>query len=396
MVENKKAVHLMGLAMLLGLFVPHTSTFLLIINPLLCVVLFFVFKEEHNHTAKSFGPVKLFLCGIIVISTLHSVVSIQHGSNKYLLSSIMWWLLLLLFPFAGNNNIPKGYYFVAVYFIILTQVIYLLNVPSLQHLMETIYPAVGESTITVYERMTRNITTTNIFNYRLGGLYYNPNQCSRYVCLITAAYLAERNNAPLKKVSLFILSAFVSVLLTGSRTGLVVIFLIITFFTYRNSSVKKEAKVALSVAFLVIILPLFIFGSNDYRGFNVSQGLNNSANKKWYVIADYLSQDNTVFHLLFGYGDIENFQPSSIWIMENFDSEYGNVIYCYGFLGFFMLVLFYINAIKACPQRCRFFFFILLWSITSTIMMSYRMSFVFMLFLSHIVTLKQDYSLRYE
>lgn len=376
----------MGLSMLLGLFLPHTSTFLLIINPLLCVGLYFVFRNMNKNKYRSFGAVKFLMCGIVIVSLLYSVAFIHHSSIKYVFSSVFFFMLVLLFPFAGNNIIPKGYYFVAICYILFTQLLYVFNVPVLQKVIESWYP-IREEDLNSFEYMSRTITTSNILHYRLGGLFRNPNQCSRYVCLITAAFLAERHNATMKSVIVMILLALVSVVLTGSRTGLAVMAIIIGFFLYKNPTIKMSVKFCLLAASLVTILPMFIIGSDEIRGFNMSQGFNNSANVKLYVLEDYLMQDNSWFHLLFGYADIGTFRPSNYSIMAIFDSEYGNMIYCYGFLGLAMLVVFYVKSIKTCSKECRFYFFILLWSITSTIMMSYRMSFLFMFFLSHLVTL---------
>lgn len=387
MIEEKRSIHFMGLSMLLGLFIPHTSTLLLIINPLLCLGLFLVFRNVNNNHTGTFGTVKFLMCGIVIVSLLYSVIFVHHSSIKYLFSSVFFFMLILLFPFAGNNSIPKGYYYVAMYYILFTQLLYVLNVPVLQKVIESWYP-IREEDLNSFEYMTRTISTSNILNYRLGGLFRNPNQCSRYVCLITAAFLAERHNATMKNVIVMILLAVVSVVLTGSRTGLAVMAIIIGFFLYKNPTMKKSVKFCLLTASLVTILPMFIIGSEEIRGFNMSQGFNNSANVKLQVLEDYLTQDNSWFHLLFGYADIGTFRPSNYSIMAIFDSEYGNMIYCYGFLGLTMLIVFYIKSIKTCPKECRFYFFILLWSITSTVLMSYRMSFLFMFFLSHLVTLK--------
>ena len=79
--------------------------------------------------------------------------------------------------------------------------------------------------------------------------------------------------------------------------------------------------------------------------------------------------------------------PSSYTILGIFDSEYGNVIYAYGFLGFLLIILFYIRCFRLTEKRDRIFYVILLWCISSTVLFSFRMSFVFLMLLSHVVSL---------
>ena len=389
MKEERIESRLLGIFLLLGLFLPHTSTVFLAINPIMCLVLYLVFRYKNKSEYRAFGLIKFLLCAVIIISLFASLAFIRHSSIKYLLSSIYLLLLVFTFPFVGRSKIPNAFFYVAISYILLSQLIYLFEFHAIERVLELLYP-ISENDMNSFEYMTRNISTSNIFRFRLGGLFHNPNQCSRYVCLITAAFLVDRPYEKLKNVLPFVFLVVFSVVLTGSRSGLVVISLIIGMFVYGNSSIKKNFKYAMFLGALMIIIPLFITGSDTFRGFNISQGFNNSTNVKWTVFMDYLSQDNSPFHLLFGYADISTFSPTYTWVFGIFDSEYGNLVYCYGFLGFFLVAAFYFKAIVASPKQCRFFYLMLLWMITSTILMSYRMSFLFMLFLSHIVSLKQD------
>lgn len=390
--ENKEYSHLLGVAMLLGLFLPHISTALMAINPLMLLMLYYINRKKSN---TSFSIVKLFLCTVIFISFFYSFITVSHESDKYIFSSVFLMMLIMFFPFTGPSQIHGSYFFFAIGFILFTQLIYLFNLPSLQKTLEMLYP-VEKLTASSFEYMTENISSSNIFNFRLGGVFRNANQSARFTCLITAVYLADRHNESLRKTGLYLLLAFISVLLTGSRTGLVVFSLIIFVFLYRNHSIKRNLKVALVLLVMIAIVPSFFTGSTQFRGFNVSQGFNDSANVKWYVLMDYLSQHNSAFHLLFGYGDVNTFQPSKINIFPIFDSEYGELIYTYGFVGFILVIIFYIKSIRICRKENRLFFIILLWAITSTILLSYRMSFLFMLFLSHFVSLNNSSRIQYQ
>ena len=293
----------------------------------------------------------------------------------------------------GREKIPGAYYFFSLGLILFSQLVYLVNAPSVQSLIETFYP-VGETEFDYYEYMTQNIDYQSVLSFRLGGLFRNANHTARYVCLITGVYLADRPNDGLRRISFISVIALVSVVLSGSRTGLVVILLIIGVFILRNHSISRRVKAFIFAATVIALIPFFIHGSSLVRGFNINQGYYDSANVKWSVFLDYLTQDNSFFHLLFGYSDPRTFSPSSYGIMSIFDSEYGDMVYCYGFLGFIFVCLFYLKSLKLCKKENRVFFFFLLWSITSTVLLSYRSSFLFMLFLSHFLAVKREPLLR--
>lgn len=384
--ENSRLNHFVGIAMLLGLIVPHTSIFLMAINPVLAVLLFIFVGSNVN---RGFGVTKFLISVVVLVSLISSALFLFHDSDKYILSSVFFMMLILLFPFVGRQRIPNIYYFIAIGIILFSQLVYLFNMPSIQRIIETLYP-VSETDLNSFEYMTENINSGNIFGFRLGGIFRNANQSARYTSLITAAYLADRPNENMRKTGLLVLLALGSVLFTGSRTGLAVITLIILLFFLRNNSIKKSSKIILTAIVVAFVIPIFIGGSQIIRGFNINQGFNDSAIVKLDVFRNYLSQDNSFFHLLFGYCDTKTFQPSRFGIMSIFDSEYGDLIYSFGFLGFVLVISFYIKSVRICQKENRLFFVILLWSITSTVLMSYRMSFLFMLFLSHFVSLKQE------
>ena len=226
---NLRNNHFVGIAMLLGLFVPHTSVLLMAINPLLTALLFvFVRRREKS----GFGVMKFLICSVIIVSLISSSLFLPHDSYKYIVASVFFMMLMFFFPFIGQQRIPNIYYYISIGIILFSQLIYLFNLPSIQIIIEILYP-ISETDLNSFEYMTENINAGNIFGFRLGGVFRNPNQCARYASLITAAYLADRSNESLRKTGPFILLALSSVLFTGSRTGLAVISLIIfVFFDY--------------------------------------------------------------------------------------------------------------------------------------------------------------------
>lgn len=381
-VLSRRNGNIMGVCMLLGLFLPHISTTLLLVNPLMCVFLYLMFRKPGK--SKKFILPTLLVSTCIIISVIISLGTGIHRSNKFLLTAIDILMLFILFPFAEDSKIPNRYYYFAIGFILFSQVIYLFDLRFIQNLFETLYP-VSESDEGIFNYMRENISVAGIFKFRLGGLYRNPNQAARFITLITTVYLIDNKDKSIKKVLLFTSVCFLSVIMTGSRTGLVVFILLVAYFIYSTPQLSRNQKYPLLFIGVVALLPFFVIEVEDLRAFQVEQGLSNSANLKWLVFADYLSQQNSFAHLAFGYADPDTFIPTTYTLMTKFDSEYGNMIYAYGILGSLAFFYFYYVCFKQSGKFERIYFILLLWIVSSTILFSYRMSFLFLFLMSHIL-----------
>ena len=65
------------------------------------------------------------------------------------------------------------------------------------------------------------------------------------------------------------------------------------------------------------------------------------------------------------------------------DSEYGEAIFLYGFFAIIGLILFYFSLIKLKNKKINFFLIVLIWCASSTVIFSYKTSFIFMFLLSN-------------
>lgn len=72
--------------------------------------------------------------------------------------------------------------------------------------------------------------------------------------------------------------------------------------------------------------------------------------------------------------------------MSIFDCEYGELFYNYGILGTLIYIIFFINVFCKLQKRKRLIFIFFLWIVSSTIIFSYRTSFLTMLMLSKYYT----------
>ena len=389
--------HFLGIGLSIGLFLPHTSTFLMLVNPLLCLFLYYISRKHRPTFNNNIGKIKTvatFFVFIVAISLI-ARFALSTGSSesvKFLMTGLNLIILFLCFPFTSQDKIPAGYFYFAILFILFSQLVYALHIPALQQFFDTMYPVQGDKTTMYFNYMRRNVSLGNLFDFRLSGLYRNPNQAARFVTLITALFIVTNRSKTLKEILIFLGLAFFSVLLTGSRTGLFIQTLLLLSVVYKNRMIAKNQR--LLIYFLIFLLLLYlVLSSSDLsgiRGLQVGEGFSNSANLKWYVLLDYLSQPNSVYHILFGYGDVSLFEPSDIETMDNFDSEYGEIIYTYGFFGFLILLVFYITCFSRFDRSKKPFFIILFWMVSSTILMSYRMSFAFLFSLSYVLTFNEN------
>ena len=133
-----------------------------------------------------------------------------------------------------------------------------------------------------------------------------------------------------------------------------------------------------------IFIVLIWSGSDTFRGFNIENGFSGSASVKMDTFAYYLSSEKSILRLLLGYLDTSSFDISitTSYVMGKFDSDYGSIIFSYGFIGFFAILYFLFTIFKRMDRYGRLFFIVVLWMYSSTIIKSFRAIFIFMLLLS--------------
>lgn len=363
--------HLLGIVLLVAFLLPHSSILFQLVNPILCVLMVFIGWN------RKWNPFVMMVVIPIVISL---VLNIQMISQKALLSTATILLYFICFPFVGKAKINNIYIYICCGYIVVSQFVYLLGVPFLTNFFDTTYP-IGENDTSGLEYMRNSLTYSNILDYRLGGLYHNSNDCSRSLTMLLAFFIVMNQGNRKRIVLLFSFFVFAAILLTGSRTGFIISVLILYFGLLRNKSYPSLWKF-LFFAIAIIGIGYIIGSGASFRGMDVESGFYNSANLKWNTFIYYLTNESSVSHLLFGHIDASLFQGQFGVAMNNFDSEYGSLVFRFGVIGFLCILLYYWEIIKRIDKSKWFFFFILLWMISSTIMASYRASFFFLLLTS--------------
>ncbi len=163
----------------------------------------------------------------------------------------------------------------------------------------------------------------NNSGFRSGSIYLNPN----VYMVIPLSILCVILQANQLKSSLlnyaFMLVALFSLLLTGSRTTLIVAVLLITVYILRNHAVSPVAKFSMLLALFlsILILPQWL---GNFRIFDLGDGIESSAAIKFGGFLGYLSMANPLYFIT---GCL-----SSV-ILVPIDAEWGYIFSFYGIAG---------------------------------------------------------------
>lgn len=322
----------------------------------------------------------------LVIAILFSFILNIGGyfNLKDLLVALNISFLLFFFPYTFKNvsiNIKTIY--IISFAILLSQLIFTLEITPLSNLVESIYKR-DESE----HEFTRFITSS----FRNGGLYYNPNQASKYLTsLLTLVLVLNFKNKDKLVISLLLL---ISVFMTGSRTGFIVAVVIFTLY----SVFILKSKLTSFFMFLFGGLIIFIQGIGT-RSLNIQE--TGSFDYKINALFDYISKvslDGNYINLLFGNFTtsypvlLRKYSLSSLYEF-GFDAEIGMLVSSYGLMFILLYILFYIGVFKKL-NRTNFIIIIpfLLWPFTSTILFSIKTSIVYMSVLSIVIGIKKQNS----
>ncbi len=380
--EDKRMSHFVGIGLVLAFLLPHSSTALLLVNPLLCV--FYQFFKQN----RSFYKYNWIVLVPIIIALL---INLPQGvSSKSVMSCISILLYFFCFPIVGRVKIPNAYFYFVMIFILATQLAFAFNLTFFEDILNTYYPLSEQDKAGQYSQ--NSVNASNILDYRLGGLYHNPNQCARYLTFILAAFIILNSEKPFKKLVPFIMINYSAVILTGSRTGFVVASLIIIAYIFVDKRITSLWKTFVVLIAVVAFIVVALTGSDTFRGFNIIEGFGGSANLKMDTFAYYLSSENSIIKLLLGYLDPSRFDHSGsiLYVMNSFDSDYGGIIFSFGFIGFVAILIYYFSILLKLSKNGRVFFILLLWMYSSTIVTSYRALFIFMLLLSVIYNSEKE------
>lgn len=367
--------HIIGVCFLIILFIPHTNT-LFYLSQIFVTVLLYVFSDRRMHSLESKIVIFCFSISFVLY-----ILSDNDISIKAILGFLNLLLLFMIFPIA-DIKISNRYLFFAICFVLLSQLCTVFNIPIVNDFFINAYPISEENINALYAQ--ENATMDAIDSFRLSGLWRSPNNSAREVCFIYAFFILNNLRVFSNKSIIFSILCVTSILLTGSRSGLFVSCCLMVYYyvscQYRSRNTKITSILIIAVALIVS----FVFSLDlNFRGFKLVEGFDNSAGPKIETLIGYIQHAESS-DLLFGQFDNDLFiaQAGNIRIL---DSEYGYLIFQYGFVGLLAYIMFIGICFAKTEKKYKGLYIVLLWVMSNSILCAFRSSLVLMLLLSSIV-----------
>lgn len=375
--QSSKDQHIMGMALILGLFMPNGNLFYFLVP---VVILFLGLRYSTLNNPYSYTKMVLILLMLISL-VIFAATNTAKLDTKGLLRNIVIFELILFFPFARNVQISNTYLYFGVIFIFISQISYISGISSVISFFNNNYPYEGDAYYYQSDYLiskSGDMSLTNR-NFRLGGLFLNPNQCARYLTILFGVFLCENYSKNLKNILPFMIICILAIVATGSRTGFLITVLMLLWYIFRkakeNGRASKNLFIFLTISLAIVFALSISELAQTMRFLDFDEGLDKSLYMKGEIFTNYLA-NNSLTQMLFG-----NFSNDGVSTIQ-FDSEWGDLYYRYGILFIITFIIFYILIFRHTPRKYRLFFFVLLWVISSTLVLSYRAGFVFLLILS--------------
>lgn len=350
---------------------PLNSTFQLALLPLLMVF----FLKKHSQISKNNTSLILLFASTLVISLFLNNNSIESKSFIRITTLIF---LIASISFVKISP-PSSLAILMISIIIfISQISVFTGLSQVTAIVDRFYPIneFTNSAFTSDSLKSSYDSGAQILSRRLGGLYRNPNQTAKYYTSLLTFLLLINTKQRLKLFNILLI--ILGVLITGSRTG-IVIALLITFLILRKNQTKYLKTIS-----GVLIFGLFTFQASigEIRSLNILAGLNDSLNQKIVWLIDAFN-NLSITQIFFGVLDSVGYLSQSGVTM--LDSEIGESLIRIGLIGTLCYLIFLIYSILIAEKYSQYAIFLLsLWGFTSTLIFSYRFSFIYLLIIAMI------------
>ena len=367
------------MALMFGLFMPDGTLFYILV-PIVTFFLAIRYFSINNTTRIQYIIVLMIILSFIIYAISNSTIM----DNKALFRNIVLIELFILFPFAINVKIPNIYIYTSLIIIFISQISYMIGFSPLTSFFNNYYPYEGDFYLYQSDYLQSQAHDMYLTNrsLRLGGLFHNANQCAKYLSIILAVYISENFKTTLISKLPFLIIYSLAIIGTGSRTGFMISILILLYYLYLSLSNKQNIIKYIYFFTIFYIITILLYSilnyeiTSTYRFFDFKEGFDKSLFVKIGILSNYLYNNSSVLSLLLG-----NFNNDSLNNIQ-FDSEWGELIYRYGISIIIAFIAFFTNIYKKINRKYRIFLLALLWIISSTLILSYRAGFVFLLLLS--------------
>ena len=192
-----------------------------------------------------------------------------------------------------------------------------------------------------YSKQFVRAEESNLSMFRGGSVFVNPNVFACFLAAMLANYLFALRfvkESVISKIIMFTL-LMTSLILSGSRTGMVLALLLILYHVYSTSQKKHRVftrNALLIVAALAVVVfvlregfSIDLLGLSDLRMFRIEEGMEDSLGIKLELFTNMLKEMN-ITNLFFGYGAYD--YTKNIEHMVDFDLGY--FLTYFGLFGF--------------------------------------------------------------
>ncbi len=295
-----------------------------------------------NKFLKLFVSITVFIL-IQIILSLFSGYSSLFSMSVAVKEIIRCCIYLVCLEIMQTSQISIKAYLriwkVILYIVVSVAVLQYIKVVDIDSFLKSVY---GDS-VQFY-----NSQQTQLSAFRCGSVFINPNVFSTFLMGTLACYLFVIQNTEENNVSklITIIMIFVGMVLSGSRTGLVIgVAVLLVHFRYQFIKIPKKfilqiflciVAFSLVFVFLICFTDLKLNTLFDLRIFDISSGLSNSFGIKMDIYWNLIKNAN-VSNILFGYGPYD--YAASPDLLVDFDFGYFTIFFGFAGVILYMMLL---------------------------------------------------------
>lgn len=174
-------------------------------------------------------------------------------------------------------------------------------------------------------------------NFRSGSVFLNPNVYMFIPCSVLCVIFQNNILYHNKMDILWIIASMYSMVLTGSRTTLVIFAFIVLFFVFKDKKVNKLKFYIIAIIAIVFSYLLISDTLSNFRIFNVLNSVNTggSLNVKTNFFFNYLENSKLLYYIT---GAVGSYNANT-----QIDFEWGYIFSYYGLLGLLWYLVFLRN-----------------------------------------------------
>lgn len=298
-------------------------------------IFFIILHFKYKHFV--FSNLKLIVFLVIALSFCFMDPGVHHAlSTKDILKPIIIVLIILSMGYYNPVEVDGKIILLISGCLIFSQLVYVLGISGITQYLDRIYPLNEEQMVWTH-RSVSSINELGTVNIRGGGLYRNPNQYTKYLNLLYVLVLNLRFKSILKYILPVVF--LVSILITGSRTGLIV-FIAINLLQF----ITRKGSFLLPI-FIGAVL-FFISSIFTLRSLDIATGISSGSLTKRLPNIDYIVEHLDGKSLFIGNFYNENTVSNLLNADFIFDSDFLSVFFSFGLIGLVALAMIYYKLIK--------------------------------------------------